>query len=228
MQCCELCRRAISQRAVRSLLVVCSASFCRASTGREPAHLRALIPQPSMETLHESVLYRTACPAKTQLHLVAHAHAPARLQNSLPLSTAMLSGYPSRSGFTPSNTRDTSSRQQRPLPTHTLSRVLIHHAQHPKRSSVHYRRSENPYSHSGGPHTAPLGTARRAPSSVVTSCAQSTPPLDTPVHPLLIHMLSLTPQQHLQSPIPVAHIHPRQLSQRAVAAHRHFPSLIPQ
>src|SRR5271163_1127409 len=96
----------------------------------------------------------------------------------------------------------------------TLSRVSIHHAQHTDGSAALYRvvhKVQRPLLIGRSSHHERLSLPH-AMLSLLPPDRQSRLPIH-PMQPLVVHVLSASLQQHLQSPIPGARLLPRQLHQ---------------
>ena len=148
--------------------------------------------------------------------LVIAQASSARLQNSLPLSTVMLSGNPSRSGFTRSNTCATFIPViERSASSATHSRVNWSTTVRMRndRPSANLSLTKSILQRWFGRDAAPLGTARRRPSSVVAWCAQSTLPLDTAGRCASHSHASLHAATARSSADNRAHMHARQFAQ---------------
>src|SRR3984957_4792757 len=228
----KLFRRAVSQTAVRALLVVLDLPR-RDLTPRikqilKPAHRQALIPQPSVKALNAPILRRLSRLYVQQLDLPFHTPRQKMPAGELrPVVAADRSRHPTLGDDRIQHTSDSPAGKARiHFQSQALSRVRIHHAQHPDRPSALHRimhkiqrpllvrRSPRHQRLSPPPAMLPLFPPQHQPRL----------PID-PMQPLVIHPFSTSSQQNMQPPIPEARLRPRQPHQQR--AQRTIPPSCP-
>ncbi len=217
----KLLRRQIPQTAVRTFLVILLPPGCdlapRFEQVLEPTHLQALLAQPPMKAFHACVLDRF--PRLNVHQLDAPLHAPGQKVPAGQFRSVVATDRQRRSALGHDLLQHPCHPPALKAGVHfqrqTLACARVHHAQHPDPAPALHR-----IVHEVQRPLLVRCRARRQRPSLPHAVFTPLPPdrqARLPVHPIhsfVVHALSAAPsQEHLESPVAVARLLPRQLLQ---------------
>ena len=212
----KLSRGLVSQAAVRALFVVLLPPHRNLAPGVEqilkPAQVQTFFPQPSVEAFHSTVLCRLSRLDVQQLDLPLDApgqKVPARQLRPVVAANRLRHAPLSYDLFQHSR-HSPAGKARVHLQRQTLSRIRVHHAKHPDRSSTRHRivhEIQGPFLIRCCPCHQRLSLPH-AMLPLLPPNPQSCLAID-PMQALVVHSLSASPQQHMQPSIPEARFLPR-------------------